>query len=238
MKKVLIISQSFDLQTQLELALADVKVSDVDFVERFELYTSGSFGQERSYWIASAFDLLIIDVPSSFPVTRYFIAKLKSEVPSAQPVLILTSEVDKDLMALNFDFVKFRLLKKPYEPEALIKIFKDQFRQFKSGAQVHARFTTNIAVVLTSPLYPGEVRGTMEDVSAGGARVIISKSTVSYQAGDLVTCNISLPSRQYSLDGKVVWRTAGQSANDYSIGIQFLTRELSLDQLFKGNTNA
>ena len=230
LKKVLIVSTDLHEENMLK------SVPQNEVVENLQIESTGSFGQEPTWWAQHAPDILIINLPDEEPLQNYFFSKLKTNVPKNQGILILSKNVSTSLMQLSGQFQKLRILKAPISATNLYKSIIDVVTSRETGKQqIHPRYMTDQDVTVTSDLKAGKMSSKMKNLSLTGAYIESAANTIGLVIGDLVRIQIYTHNRkEYVFDGRVVWVKAPDGANFIGFGITFVDKEEVYNNLLKG----
>lgn len=229
MKRILIISTSYDEQTKIE------EVAQYHNPGGLVLETTASFAQDITFWTTQAPDVLILHLPDDDLVQGYFFTKLRKDVPTTQPIVFLCSSISSPIMQLSQQYSKVRMLKTPVDGFALYRAANDLLLKFKEGQrQVHPRYLTDQLVEISSDHKPGTLRGQMKNLSLSGAYFESEGVDLVLESGDLVKMSILIgePNKQYVFDVRIVWAKPQQSgATGY--GVTFVDKEEVYNNLLK-----
>jgi hypothetical protein len=229
LKSVLIISTTRDEQTKLE------EVARFHDSQQISIETTGSFGQDITFWTSQAPDVLILSLPEDDFLQGYFFTKLRKDVPSTQPLICLCSVISAPLMQLSLQFSKIRMLKAPVEGFTLYRAVIDLLQDYKGNKrQVHPRYLTEQPIEIRSDFNPGVLRGNMKNLSMSGAYFESSDLAWELKAGDFVKITVlpSAQSKQYTFDVKIVW-CKDQDAGNRGFGVTFVNKEDVYNHLLK-----
>jgi hypothetical protein len=230
LKRVLIVSTSFDEQNMLESVM---KFHDPG---SFAVDTTASFGQEESFWLEEAPDLLVVKLPDEELMEQYFHAKLQKDVPKSQPILFLSRNISSSLMQLSLTFQKIRLLKIPTDAMTLFKTIQDALRPFQKGKQqAHPRFMTDHNTELEIRPSGDKIAATMKNLSLSGAYFEADLPENSLKKSDILKVKIEIgdPKKFYFFDAKIIWIKLQRSPNTFGFGVNFIDTDESIDSILK-----
>jgi hypothetical protein len=229
LKKVLIISTSFDEQKKLE------EVAFHHDRDGFSFETTASFGQDPSYWISQPPALVIIQLPGDDILHTYYFAKLRSSVPTTQPLLFLCSEVTVPLMQLSQSFNRVRMMKAPVDGFALYRAVVDNTKEYEPGKQqVHPRYLTDQKVDILSDFHQGKIAGVMKNLSLTGAYIEAAQLAFPIEPENFIKVSalIGNSHRSFVFDAKVVWKKK-QDDGVMGFGVMFVNRDDVYENLMK-----
>lgn len=224
MKKVLIISTSFEEQRMIE------EVMKASGPAQLTVETTASFGQEAAWWSTQGPDILVLQLPSDTLLQESFFTKLKKDVPKSQPIIFLCEGISSSLMMMSSHFSKVRMLKAPVNGFDLYRTVIDLIADYKEGQrQIHPRYLTDQPVEISSDYKPGRASASMKNLSMGGAYFEANVTGFSIESGDLVKLSILVgePAKQYVFDAKVVW------VKETGFGVTFIDRDEVYNNLLK-----
>ncbi|MFN7455068.1 MAG: PilZ domain-containing protein [Pseudobdellovibrionaceae bacterium] len=229
MKKVLIISTSFDEQKKLE------EVAFNHDRDGFSFETTASFGQEPSYWLPQPPALVIIQLPDDDLLQSYYFTKLRSSVPITQPLLFLCSQVTVPLMQLSQSFDRVRMMKTPIDGFALYRAVVDNTKDYEPGKQqIHPRYLTDQKVEILSDFHPGKISGVMKNLSLTGAYIEADQLSFPVEPENFIKVSalIGTSMRSFIFDARVVWKKK-QDHGMTGFGVMFVNRDDVYDNLMK-----
>ena len=230
MKKVLIVSTSFEEQKMLE------EVARHQGTIEFQVDSTASFGQDASCCVISPPDVLVIQLPEDPLIQEYFFTKLRKDVPKTQPIIFINSTISSSLMQLTTEFARVRMLKAPVEAFFLYRYVSELIRDFSEGEQqTHPRYLTDQEVELSSDYTHDKAKATMRNLSMGGAYLELPLGGLALNPGDLAKISIFLgkPPKQYVFDVRVVWNKSLDGQQRRGIGVTFVDRQEVYDSLLK-----
>jgi len=231
LKRVLIISTSYDEQTKIE------EVAQYHNPGGLVLETTATFAQDITYWTTQAPDVLILQLPDDDLTQGFFFTKLRKDVPPTQPIVFICSQISASLMQLSTQFSKVRMLKMPVDGFALYRAMNELLQKFKEGQkQIHPRYLTDQPVEIYSDQHQGKVQGAMKNLSLSGAYFESSETEFEMKVGDLIKLSIltgpTSSSKQYVFDVRIVWvKTQSTGATGY--GVTFVDKDEVYNNLLK-----
>lgn len=230
MKKVLIVSTSLDEQKSLE------EVGAIRSIERLQITTTASFGQESGWWKLNVFDCVLIHLPPEEYLELAFLKKLKRDIPKQIPVIFLVELVSGELLSQSKERDKIRILKKPLAADFIYRTILELTTDFGPGKQqLHPRFPTNQQIEMNCEYKKIAIEGVMKNVSLGGAYVESSQRKARLVAGDLLKLKIrSSAGKSYELDAKLIWKSELPSMNGLGYGLSFVTMDGAFDRFMNG----
>jgi len=223
--RVVLVSTSFAEQEGLE------DIHGIHNSGQFTFETTASFAQDSSFW--AAVDVLILNVPDDTMIQAAFLEKLKAQVGTNVRVMILTPQINPQLIQVSHQFPKVRLIKQPVSSYMLYRSLVDLSTDYPLGQQqVHPRFMTDLEVPVVSDLKSVKLISRVKNLSVSGAYFEVNETTATLAKGDLVRLTIGFPqSKSYELDAKVVWSKLMPEAQAIGYGCAFLNKEQVYDQL-------
>lgn len=230
MKKVLIISTSYDEQKMLEEVIRHQGVVE------FQVETTASFGQDASWWVINPPDVLVIQLPEDSLIQEYYFSKLRKDVPKTQPVVFINKSISGSLMQVSTEFARVRMLKSPLEPFFLYRAVSELIRDYNENEQQsHPRYLTEQEVELSSDYSHDKTKATMRNLSLGGAYLEMGLGGLPLNPGDLAKISVILgkPPKQYVFDVKVVWSKVLEDQKNRGVGMTFVDRQEVYDSLLK-----
>jgi hypothetical protein len=201
---------------------------------RFQVESTASFAQGPEFWKSKA-DVLVINLPEDALLQGYFFTKLKADVPRAQPLILLCSQISAPLMQLSQIFSKVRMLKTPVLGFNLYKCAIDLLQEYEPGqTQVHPRYATNQEVVLKKMDGEPALNAVMKNLSISGAYLESQNLSAEVKAGDMLKIEVELgeAKKGYVFDVKVVWLKPIDE-NTRSLGVTFVERDEIYNSLLK-----
>ena len=87
MKRVLIISTSLEEQNKIQ------EVAQYHNPGALQVETTGSFGQDITFWTTKAHDVLILHIPEDDLLQGYFFTKLRKDVPANQAIIFICTVI-------------------------------------------------------------------------------------------------------------------------------------------------
>ncbi len=229
MKRVLIISTSYDEKKQIEEV---IRVQDPG---SFELEVTASFGQEPSFWTLRPPQILVLNLPEDEELQGYFIKKIKKDLPKDLPIVVLCNGISSALMQLSQNFSKLRFFKLPLDAYAVFRSLIDLTTEYKKGqTQIHPRYQTDQAVQILSEFFEGQITAIMKNLSKSGAYLESDPGVFSISPGDIVKVAIETTSskKQYIFDVKIVW-SKQRTDGTLGYGVTFVNREEVYNSLLK-----
>lgn len=230
MKKVLIVSPSFDEQKMIE------EVAQHHNPGGLSIETTASFGQDGEWWTANMPNALIVHLPEDDLLQGYYFTKLRRDIPRTQPIIFLCSTISSALMQMSLNFGKVRMIKTPVEGFSLYRALIDLLREFEPGRnQGNPRYLTDQAVEVLSDFREGRILARMKNLSLSGAYFESAQRDFELAPGDFVkmSVNIGQPQRQYIFDAKVVWTKPQQTPGVIGYGVTFIDKEEVYNNLLK-----
>lgn len=230
MKKVLIISTSLDEQKTIE------EVAKHHNPDGLAIETTASFGQEAAWWIVNAPNVLVINIPEDDLLQGYFFTKLRKDIPTTQPLIILCSTISAPLMQLSQTFSKVRMIKTPYQGFFLYRTLIDLIKDYTpEQQQMQPRYLTNHPVEVLSDFAQGKVTADLKNLSLSGAYFESTSTEFPIKPGDFVKLSVALgqASKQYLFDAKVVWSRPQAEVGVVGYGVAFMDREEVYNNLLK-----
>lgn len=229
MKRVLIVSTSFDEQKKIE------EVAQYHNPGGLSVETTGSFAQDITYWTMQPPDVLVLNLPDDPLLQGYFFTKLRKDVPAQQPIVFLCSAISQSLMQLSMHYSKIRMLKLPVEAMALYKAVTDLMIDFNSGGRkVHPRYLTDQVAEIYSEFNEHRYQGVIKNMSLSGAYFEVADDTILINAGDFIKLSVSVgePLKSHVLDVRVVW-SKKQESGATGFGVTFVNKEDVYNHLLK-----
>jgi hypothetical protein len=229
LKRILIISTSYDEQSKIE------EVAQYHNPGGLVLETTASFAQDITFWTTQAPDVLILHLPDDSLIQGFFFTKLRKDVPPSQPVVFLCSTISAAVMQLSQQFSKVRMLKMPADGFALYRAVNDLLQKFKEGQkQIHPRYLTEQSVEVSSDHKIGKLAGQMKNLSLSGAYFESDGVDLVLESDDLVKLSILIgePAKQYVFDVRIVW-VKPQSSGSTGYGVTFVDKEEVYNNLLK-----
>lgn len=228
MKRILIISTSSAEQKMIE------EVVQFHSPGSLTIETTGSFGQDITYWTTQAPDVLILQIPRDDLLQGYFFTKLRKDVPPQQPIIFLCDTISQNLMQLSMHFSKVRMLKSPVDGFALYRGLIDLLQDFQKGQQAHPRYLTDQTIEIHSDITNAKTTGIMKNLSMSGAYFESKLENFPLAAGDFVKMSVFLgtPAKQYIFDVRVVW-CKPQESGMTGCGVTFVNKEEVYNHLLK-----
>lgn len=234
MKKVLLISISKEIQTSLEEAAVRADLRNLT------METIASFGQEQSWWLSNAPDVLCLVLPPDELMQGYYITKLKDSVPKDLPILLISPIVSANMMQLSQLFSRLRIVKIPGTGDSILKAVIDLTTEYAPDRrQAQPRYMTDQEIKVTNS-QGLVVVAKMMNLSLTGAYFETSKTDVGMGARELMKIQIELgsPPREYEFDAKVVWRKTLEDESGleqgYGYGVTFIDKDEVYNNLLKG----
>lgn len=230
MKKVLIISTSLNEQKAIE------EVAKHHNPGGLSVETTASFGQDAAWWIVNAPSVLIINIPEDSLLQGYFFTKLRKDVPTTQPLILLCSQISAPLMQLSTTFSKVRMVKTPAQEFFLYRTLIDLVKEYEpERQQLQPRYLTNHPIEITSDFAKGKVVADMKNLSLSGAYFESNSTVFPMKPGDFVKISVLLgqSARQYLFDAKVVWSRPQPTDGLMGYGVAFTDRESVYNNLLK-----
>jgi hypothetical protein len=229
LKRILIISTSYDEQSKIE------EVAQYHNPGGLVLETTASFAQDITFWTTQSPDVLVLHLPDDDLVQGFFFTKLRKDVPPSQPIIFLCSQISAPVMQLSQQYSKVRMLKTPVDGFALYRAINDLMKKFKEGQrQVHPRYLTDQPIEVSSDQKTGKLQGFMKNLSLSGAYFESEGVDLVLESGDLVKLSILIgePAKQYVFDVRIVWaRPQASGATGY--GVTFVDKEEVYNNLLK-----
>lgn len=229
MKKVLIISTSYDEKKQLQEV---VRMHDPG---SFEFEATASFGQEASFWSGRPPAVLILHLPDDENLQPYFIDKIKRDLPRFLPIIFLSPRISQILMQLSYSHSKLRFFKMPMDPVAVYRALIDLTKVYKEGErQIHPRYQTHQPVEVSSDFLDGRIPAIMKNLSVSGAYFETDSEEISFNSQDLARISVYLgeSARQYVFDVRVIWSKKHENGL-IGYGVTFIDKEEVYNSLLK-----
>lgn len=230
MKKVLIISTSYDEQKMIE------EVASQQQSVSFQIETTGSFGQKPEWWAQQAPDVVLIKLPSDEFLQNFFFAKLKTDIPKTVSLLFICDSISAALMQMTTLFQKVRILKSPIESFDLFRALNELLADYEPGRQqASPRYMTNQAIIVSSDFKTGKLDALMKNLSISGAFFESKDNSMGLANGDLIRIQIIIPGmKEYVFDAKIVWVRANQPGQANGFGCTFIDKNEVYNNLLKG----
>ncbi len=230
MKKVLIISTSFEQENQVKQVFEKAP----EFPGGISFETTSSFGQDIGWWSIQGPDLLILNLPDDPVLQGYFFTKLRRDVPPTQPMIITCSTITSSMLNLSMEFVKLRMLKAPVDSFTLYRTIVDILTEYKPGQQqIHPRYLTNQDIEVYSDFKQGRWNATMKNLSLSGVYFEMPSVEKNIQVGDLIKISvIGSQAKNTIFDGKVVW-AKDKDDESTGFGVAFIDQNEVYNQLLK-----
>ena len=201
----------------------------------FQIETTGSFGQDKSFWTERNYDVLIINLPDDGLLQGYFFTKMRTDLPKNQKMLILCNGISGPLMRLSQEFSRIRMLKTPVDDFVLYRSVIDLLQDYAKGhQQIQPRYNTEQQLEFHSDLHSGKGLGVMKNLSMSGAYFESTSKEFAITAGDLIKLSILVgqPKKQYIFDVKVVW-CKPLASGPIGYGVTFINKEEVYNNLLK-----
>jgi hypothetical protein len=230
LKKILIISTSRDEQQLIE------DVNSRALKPDYIVETTASFGQDSSWWVVNAPEVLVVRFPNDEALEKYFIKKITDDVHVEIPIIFLAEVITSSMMQLGQKIKKQRMIKLPVTGEDLFKTVQDISTDFGPGKlQAHPRYLTNQPALITSDYAVGKMQSTMKNLSLGGAYFETTDSGLNIKPADLIKFSVTLGSnkREYIFDAKIMW-IKELEASARGFGVSFVDKEEVYNHLLKG----
>ncbi len=233
MKKVLIISTSFDQENQLREVYENA-LSQPNSESSIVFETTSSFGQDIGWWSIQGPDLLILNLPDDPILQGYFFTKLRKDVPPTQPMIVTCSQISSAMMNLSMEFTKLRMLKSPVDGFVLYRTVMDILTDYNNGQQqIHPRYLTNQPIEVFSDFKQGRWPAMMKNLSLSGAYLEISNNENPIKVGDLIKISVTGSQAKNTIfDGKVVWAKEKDEDN-VGYGVTFIDQNEVYNQILK-----
>ncbi len=231
MTNVLIVSISRDEQRALTESASNVNNRD------FSFDTTASFGQESSWWTTAGPDALVLCLPSDDLMQGYFMTKLRSDVPRSIPLVVMSTVVTSNLMALSQIFSKVRIVKSPASGDSILKALRELTTFYgENQKQVHPRYLTDQDITVSSELHGTQTKATMKNLSLSGIYFECFQKESDYKTTDVVKINVQLgsPPRDYFFDAKIVWTKSLEAGKGWGFGATFVDKDEVYNHLLKG----
>jgi len=229
LKRVLIISTSYDEQNKIE------EVAQYHNPGGLVLETTASFAQDITFWTTQAPDVLVLHLPDDDLIQGFFFTKLRKDVPPTQAIVFLCSSISAAVMQLSTQFSKARMLKTPVDGFALYRALNDLLQKFKEGQkQIHPRYLTDQPVEIYSDQFDGKMQGVMKNLSLSGVYFESAGTEFDLKQGDLIKLSIFIgqPAKQYVFDVRIVWVKPQPNAT-IGYGVTFVDKDEVYNNLLK-----
>lgn len=229
MKRILIISTSLDEEKKIQEA------AQIHNPGAFKVETTASFSQDVNFWQTQAPDVLVLQIPQDPLLQGYFFTKLRKDVPTKQPMIVLCSMISAALMQLSTEYSKVRIFKTPVDGFSLHRALSDILQSFQSGKEAtHPRYLTDLSVDVHSDFHDGMMKAHMKNLSLSGAYFETLDRDFPLAQGDLAKISILVgePAKHYVFDFRVVWEKAIDNGQR-GFGVTFVNKEEVYNQLLK-----
>jgi hypothetical protein len=228
-KKVLIISSQMHEQELLQGVANGHRPGD------FSFETTGSFGQDVTYWTSQAPDVLILSLPDDDLLQGYYFTKLRKDIRRDQAIIFICSQISSPLMQMSLHFTKVRMMKNPIEASALYRSVIDLTQDYEEGRkQISPRYLTEQAVEVRSDSHEGRMKAVMKNLSVTGAYFETLESAFNIRSGDFVRLSVFVgePVKLYVFDVRVVWAAEKESGTT-GYGCVFVDKDEVYNNLLK-----
>lgn len=207
LKRVMILSTSYELQTELEKLMTDRSKA------QFGFESTASFGQTPHWWFVSGPNLLVVDLPDEISLLDPYLSRMTTHLPRSLPVLILCSNVERRIMDSAAHFHRSRVITRPVNASFLLRAIHDLSAHLELGVQTtQPRYLTDLRVDLMVSEGREKVPARMKNISLGGFYCETQRGDSSLQINEKVQVQIS--GRSY--EAKVIWMK--KLASDFYLG--------------------
>jgi hypothetical protein len=177
-----------------------------------------------------------LQIPDDDLLQGYFFTKLRKDVPTKQPLILLCSSISQNLMQLSMHFSKVRMLKTPIDGFALYRALNDLLLDYaKNGNKtVHPRYLTDQHVEVYSDVGNSKMPAVMKNLSLSGAYFETKEVAFTLASGDFCKMSIMIgnPAKQYVFDVRVIW-CKQQETGAQGYGVTFVNKEEVYNHLLK-----
>jgi len=207
LKRVMILSTSFELQTEMEKLVTDRSKA------QFGFETTASFGQTPHWWFVSGPNLLVVDLPEELPLLDPYLSRMTTHLPRSLPVVVLCSSVERNIMEAAAHFQRSRVITRPVNASFLLRAIHDLSAHLDPGAQTtQPRYLTDLRIELVASEGREVVPARMKNISLGGFYCETQRGDASLQINEKVQLRLS--GRSY--EAKVIWMK--KLASDFYLG--------------------
>lgn len=201
----------------------------------FSIESTGSFGQDASWWVQNCPDVLILNLPDDEILQGHFFSKMKKDVPRSLPVIFLCSAISASLMKMSHEFKRVRIIKSPASGFQLYRTITDCLIEYKEGtAQSHPRYLTDQTISVFSDVKSGRMKAQMKNLSISGAFFETDETGLPLKNGELLRISILVGSqKEYVFDCKLVWQKPMNAAGLMGFGVAFVNKDEVYEALLK-----
>lgn len=229
MKKILIISTSYDEQKMIQ-ETARILGQDPP-----EIKTTASLGQDAIWWKENLPEILVIRLPKDPYLQSQFFSKLRIHVPKECPLVLICDAILPGLMQISTIFPKVRIMKAPVDAAELFRGMEDLTQARPAGQQqASPRYLTNQRAVVYSSTSPENMEAVLKNLSATGAYFEAEKNSLGLKKEDLIRIQIVITGlRDYTFNCRVVW-VRKLEGDRIGVGVGFVDEDTALEELLKG----